>query len=404
MDRLPITADQNLVRRLNSVLILDLLRRFAPLSRAELSGRSGLNRSTVSSIISSLVEDGFVQETELQGSRVGRPGMDLVLNPRGGFAVGVELGVDFISVVTTDFTANILWSQHAATDPRDGQAHILEQALAVTKVAVDHGLEQGLRPLGIGIAVAGLVDSHQGKLMFAPNLGWRDVPLSGLWTERFRLPVFVENEANAAAVGEYYFGTARGVENFIFLSAGIGLGGGIMIGGKLFRGKSGYASEVGHMMIDPQGELCGCGKRGCWETLVGPRAVLRRVRKQLQAGATSSLKSLSNGDLEKISFEMVCAAAGSGDAVALQVLQEVGQNLGFGIANLLNIFNPELVVLGGALNCASAFLMPVVEKTAHENALELAYQGVHLVPSAFGDEAAVIGAVALVLDDIFNAN
>lgn len=394
------TADQGLIRKLNTAILLDALRRFAPLSRAELAARTGLNRSSVSIIINSLIEEGLVQETDLQTSKIGRPGMLLELNPKGGFAIGIELGVDFISVILTDFVASVQWRDQVGSDPNDDQITILERAADLTQHALDFGLNQGLRPLGIGLGVPGLVDLRQGKLIFAPNLHWNNVPLRLIWSQRFNLPTFVENEANAAALGEYYFGTAQGVDNFIYLSAGIGLGAGIVLDGKLFRGSHGYASEVGHMTVDPNGELCGCGKRGCWETQVGPRAVLRSVRKTIESGVPSTLCDRVEGDLERITFESVVQAASEGDSVTLLALQEVGEKLGIGVANLINIFNPELIVLGGALNRASAILLPIVEEMICDNALPPACENVHVTASAHGIDACLMGAIALVLEDI----
>ena len=394
------TADQGLIRKLNTAVLLDALRRFAPLSRAELAARTGLNRSTVSIIVTSLIEEGLIQETDLQSSKVGRPGMLLELNPKGGFAIGIELGVDFISIILTDFIARVQWREQVCSDPNEDQITILDCAATLTQHALDYGLSQGLRPLGIGVGVPGLVDLRQGKLIFAPNLHWNNVPLRLIWSQHFNLPIFVENEANAAALGEYYFGAAQGVDSFIYLSAGIGLGAGIVLDGKLFRGSNGYASEVGHMTVDPNGELCGCGKRGCWETQVGPRAVLRRVRKTLESGVPSALCDLVEGDLERISFESVVQAAGQGDSVALRALHEVGERLGIGVANLVNVFNPELIVLGGALNLASTILLPIVERLIRENALTPACENVRVAASAHGIDACLMGAVALVLDDI----
>ena len=394
------TADQGLIRKLNTAILLDALRRFAPLSRAELAARTGLNRSTVSSIVNSLIEEGLIQETDLQNSKIGRPGMLLELNPKGGFAIGIELGVDCISVILSDFIAQVLWREQACSDPNEDQITILDRAANLTQHALDFGLSLGLRPLGIGMGVPGLVDLHQGKLIFAPNLHWNNVPLRLIWSQRFNLPIFVENEANAAALGEYYFGAAQGVNDFIYLSAGIGLGAGIVLDGKLFRGSNGYASEVGHMTVEPNGELCGCGKRGCWETQVNPRAVLRRVRKTLETGVPSVLCDLVDGDLQYISFESVVQAASQGDSVALNALQEVGERLGIGVANLVNVFNPELIVLGGALNRASTILLPIVARLISENAIAPASENVRVAASAHGIDACLMGAIALVLEDI----
>jgi glucokinase-like ROK family protein len=394
------TADQGLIRKMNTAVVLDILRRFAPLSRAELAARSGLNRSTVSLIINSLLEGGFVQETDLQSPKIGRPGMLLVLNPKGGFAVGVEIGVDFISVILTDFVANVLWRQRQPSCASTDQISVLDRASELTQAAIDRGLEQGLRPLGIGVGVPGLVDIRQGKLVLAPNLNWDNVPFRLMWSQRFDLPIYVENEANAAAMAEYYFGNARGVNSFIYLSAGIGLGGGVMIDGKLFRGSSGYGGEVGHMTVDPQGELCGCGNYGCWETKVSPRAVLSRVRRTLSDGTPSLLKELVDGDLDKLTFDIVIQAARSGDKVALEALQDVGNYLGLGVANLINIFNPELIVLGGALSTANEFFLSAAQAIACQGALKPSCENIQFAVSAHGEDACVMGAAALVLDDI----
>jgi glucokinase-like ROK family protein len=394
------TADQNLVRKFNTAVVLDILRRQAPVSRAEVAACTGLNRSTISSIVNGLLEDGLVQETTLQSDRVGRPGMLLELNPGGGFAVGVELGVDFISVIGTDFVAHALWHQRVVSDPADGQLQILERAVALTQAALDDGTARGLRPLGIGVGVPGLVDLREGMLRLAPNLGWKNTPLRLMWTQRFNLPVFVENDGNAAALGEYYFGVARGINNFIYLNASIGLGAGVLIGGKLFRGSRGYAAEIGHMTLDPNGELCGCGKRGCLETMVGPRTVVRRVRQALAAGAASTRLPVSGVGLNAITYDQVTEAARQGDATSLAALQEVGKYLGIGIANLTNIFNPQMVVLGGALNSASDILLPIVERVVSASAMGIIGEDVKIIPSAHGTEACVMGAVALVLDDI----
>ena len=395
------TADQMLVRKLNTSRILDCLRTRSPISRAGLSSIVGLNRSTVSSLINGLIVEGFVREIGLQASARGRPGMLLEIDPGGGCAVGVEIGVDFISVILTDFIAQVLWQRHTVTNSQDGQDHIVECAAGIIQQALEIGQERGLRRLGIGLGVPGLVDVRQGNLVFAPNLRWRDVPFRQMWTQRFGLPVFVENEANAAALGEYYFGIARDVRNLIYLSAGVGLGGGIIIEGRLFRGSGGYAGEVGHMTIDSGSELCGCGKRGCWETMVGPRAIIRRVKEALGENGASEIRTLVGDDLSRVDVDVVVQAAQAGDLLAKTSLEEVAVMLGKGIANLVNAFNPEMVVLGGALSLASPFLLPVIEETVQQHALAQPQEIVTITASAHGKHACVMGAVALVLDNIF---
>lgn len=399
------TADQVWVRKMNRSLILKTLRTDHTLSRARLASETGLNPSTVSNIINDLLNENLVMETHLFQPDIGRPSRLLELNPSGGCALGVEINVDYLLAILTDFTANILWRKRVAIDPREGQQKILSEIEALISNGLHTEQSSGLKVLGISIAVPGLVDYRNGYLKIAPNLQWHDVPILDILQERFDIPIFVENEANAAALGEYYFGAARGVENFIYLSTGVGLGGGIVIDGKLFRGSFGYASEVGHVTFDVDGELCGCGKRGCWETFVSPRAVERRVRRTLRTGTgeNSIIRDMAGGNLEQITFKMVLEAARNGDKVAVAALHEVGGYLGIGIANLLNIFNPKMIVLGGAFNQGSTIILPVVQETVEANTLSPNRENVDIVASAHGTDASVMGAVAIVLDDFLRA-
>jgi glucokinase-like ROK family protein len=394
------TGDQMLVRRLNTAIILDRLRLNAPLSRAGISSCTGLNRSTVSSIVSALIKEGLVHETEFQKDKLGRPGLLLELSPSGARAIGVQIGVDFVSVMLADFVAKPIWHKRVAIDPAIGQAIFIERTGDLIQEALQQAKRNGSQMLGICVGVPGLVDLNLGELVFAPNLKWRRVPLRQILAGRFDVPVFVENDANASALGEYYFGVARAVKDFVYLTADIGLGGGIILGGKLFRGKGGYAGEVGHMSFDPNGALCACGRRGCWESLVSPRSVVQNIRATLSDGTESLIRDLVQGNLNDISFDTVLQAANANDRVALQALQGVGQWLGRGIANLVNTFNPELVVLGGALARASKILTPAIEATVKETALRQPQETLQIATSAYGSEACVVGAIAIVLDEI----
>ena len=396
----PQTADQALVRKLNTSTVMDCIRLSAPLSRAELAVRTGLNRSTISSIIDGLIEMGFVHETVRQDPKIGRPGMLLQLNPEGGFAVGIELGVDFITVVATNFVAQVLWRIRTPIHPGDPQIAILEQAEQTISQALVHGRSLGLRPLGIGAGVPGLVDARQGKLVFAPNLKWVDVPVRLMWMRRFDLPVFVENEANCAALGEFFYGVAHGVNNFVYLKTDVGLGGGILLDGHVFRGADGFGGEIGHMTLYEGGEVCGCGRRGCWETYVSSPKVVERVRRKLSEGAQSVMSQFVGNDLGQLTIDVLVQAARQNDPLALQELQEVGRHLAVGVANLINVFNPEMVVLGGELSPCGPWLIPVIDAYLQENILPPLRESIRLEVSSQGLDASVIGAVALVLDDI----
>jgi glucokinase-like ROK family protein len=394
------TADQDMVRRVNKSLVLNTLRLHAPISRAEVADRTGLNRSTVTHIVNALIEAGLVSEQPFDRNTVGRPSIALTLRPEGGAVIGVEIGVDFISVLLTNFISQPLWRVWIDTDPACSQSDIL----AKTEEAIDQAIlisrDRQLRMIGIGVGIPGLVDMQKGELIFAPNLRWRNLPLGNRWAKRFNLPVYVENEANLAALGEYYFGIARNVENFIYLSSGIGLGGGILVSGHLFRGGHGFAGEIGHMQRDPNGELCACGRIGCWETQVGPRAVLQRIKKVLQDSPALPRPDGVTEDLKGLTFRKVVNAALNGDPLCLHSIEEAAYHLAVGIADLVNIFNPELVVIGGALSQAQPILQAVIEKTVFSNTLSPSVDQLKIEFSERGKDACVYGAIAIVLDDI----
>jgi len=393
------------VREINLSIILNTLREAAPLSRAQLAARTGLNKTTVSSLVRELIDRQFVREIGYGRSGGGRPAMMLELNPQAGYIIGVEIGVDFILVILTDFTAHVLWRWQEEINPDQPPETILDRAINATHTAIDH-YETHVSPdgdsplLGIGVGIPGLIDTDSGMVIFAPNLGWRDVPAREKFTATFDVPIFVDNDANASAMGEHYFGAARQVNDFVYLAAGVGLGGGIVLNGQLYRGISGYAGEIGHMTIIPDGELCKCGNRGCWETLVSQTAVIRRVRRAIESGKHSLVSQLVNDDLRRISISLIAQAAKASDEVARQALEETGEYLGIGIANLINSFDPELVVFGGVLSFASEFLLPAIEATIKQRARVRPQDLPQVKVSAHGFDACVMGCVALVLYDI----
>ena len=392
------TADQLYVRKHNTALVLDLVRKHAPLSRATISAMSGLNRSTVSSIVSELIEEGFVIETELQGEKVGRPGILLTLNPSGGAFLGIEINVDFLSGVLVDFSTKLIAKRLKPSNPADEQHAILNNVQNLISELLREADTLGLSVMGIGIGLPGVVDTENGDLVYAPNLNWRNVPVRSHFQNIFEIPVFVDNEANCGMLGEYRFGVSQQFKDTIFLSANVGLGGGILSNGEVFRGSHGFASEIGHSVIDPSGPLCGCGRHGCWETFVGTKFIVEAVKDKLKSNASPVLEILStNGNIQ---FADVLKAAEAGDELAVSTLKRVGQHLGTGIANLVNIFNPRQVVLGGVLSQAAEMLMPEMEAVVFSESLSTLRADLQLDVSELGEEACLMGAVSLVYDAV----
>jgi glucokinase-like ROK family protein len=404
------TGDQMWVRERNLAIVLNYLwEANRPVSRTHLVQVSGLNKSTVGSLLAQLQSWGFVRENGVSEPRPGRPGALIDMNPEAGRLIGAEIGVGFVSAVVTDLTARVIWCRKIETfmdretpaTPQD-QAQVLKQAENLVQEAIQQATAGETRLFGIGLGVPGLVDHATGTLLFAPNLKWSNVPLRDMWRKRFGVPVVVENEAKAATLGEWMLGVARQVDNFIYLSAGVGLGGGLMIDGRLYGGRGGFAGEVGHMTLEPDGPPCNCGSRGCWEVLIGPTAIIQRVRQAVVEGHAANLLALCGGDVEAIRMEHVLQAAEQGEPAVLNTLDEVGHYLGIGIANLINTFNPNLVVLGGVLSLAGPYILPRAQQEVNARALDVARKGVEITLSAFKFDACVMGGAALILHEILN--
>lgn len=399
------TGDQNWVRERNlSIVLRYIWDAGQPIARARLTEISGLNKSTMGNLLTQLEAWRFVRETGTLSVGPGRPGTLIDIHPNGGRIIGAEIGVDFISVVLTDLKANSVWRKKIDTNGSvRQQADIIALTERLFREAIEEVRATDQRLLGIGVGVPGLVDHATGALLFAPNLGWSNVPLRSMW-RRYGVPVMIENEANAAALGEHMIGTAKNIDNFIYLSAGVGLGGGLMIGGRLYGGVGGYAGEIGHMTLLPDGPPCACGNRGCWETFVGPTAIVERVQQAAQEGRASILMSLPEvrGEARAIRLPHIFEAAARGDEAVRQVLDEVGRYLGIGIANLLNAFNPSMVVLGGVLSLAGPYLLPRVRREVDERALGAARSNVEIKLSAFKFDACVMGGASLIMREILN--
>jgi glucokinase-like ROK family protein len=394
------TGDQALVREMNLSTVSRYLQGSGPLSRAKLATLTGLNKTTISSLVEDLLTRGLVHEVGLDTSGGGRPARLLELAPQAGCIIGVALGVDFVSVILTDFVGRVLLHHRVETDPSAPQDAILAQTLQLIDATVAASQEQGTRLLGIGLATPGTVNPDEGVLVFSPNLQWHNVPFRQILVQHTGLPAFVDNDANAAAIAEHLFGVARQVQNFIAVFAGVGVGGGLFLNGKLYRGAYGFAGEIGHtsFMIESYRRPCRCGSRGCWETSVAQDSIIERMRARLAVGRNSIVSKLMAEQHSPLTLPLIIQAVNDGDTEAQEALIETGSLLGLGIASLISIFDPELIVLGGPLSMAGSYLVPPI-KEAVENAVLPEIRGhVEITLSAFGADASVMGAAALVTE------
>jgi predicted NBD/HSP70 family sugar kinase/DNA-binding XRE family transcriptional regulator len=335
-----ITGDQSLLKRINSIALIRLVKSEAGLSRAELAKRSGLTKSTVSLLVQELIDEGWLceQAAPVSGS-IGRRPTPLQLDPSRLALLGAEIGVDYLNVVSCNLHGQVLDSNLQPF--RHGELDASLRALA-DMVAEQHRrlLQQGRKPLGLGVGIPGTVDAQGHRIGFVPNLTWHDLEihaplLASLTAAGVRdLPLTILNEANAAALSEYVFGVDQRFDSLVYLSIGIGLGGGIVLGDRLYLGHDGSAAEVGHTMLQLDGPLCRCGRHGCAETFVSQRAISMDV-----TGVADPI--LSTAELAR-QLQL-------GDHRVVESVGRAGRYLGMLMQNLCNTLDPAVIVLGGPL-------------------------------------------------------
>lgn len=373
------------IRRLNVIRLFHALRESPNASQAELGRLTGLDKATTSAVVAQLLEEGLIERAQgPRARRIGRPETALAIAPSAGLLVGARLEPGTIRIVTTTLAGTVL--KHLQI-PGSTDIH---KAAALLHEGIDRAVAAsgpGLPVRGVGVGIPGLMD-REGRLVLAPNLGWRDTPIRGLLESALGVPVYVDNDTKAAAMAERLFGACRDVEDFVYLTGHSGVGGGLVLGGRLYRGAEGFAGEVGHLTVEPDGRPCGCGKRGCLETYVSESAILAQAAER--GRAFPDLAALA-------------AAAREGDQPLSALLAEVGDRLGFALSYLVNLLNPEMVVLGGNLSVAADLFLPALNRTLERHALEPMRRNLRLLVSPLGPEAVPMGGVALAIEGFLSA-
>ncbi|MDF2874675.1 MAG: Glucokinase [Sporomusa sp.] len=336
----------------NAEQIFNIIRRQGPVSRADIARCTGLTPPTVTNITNKLLESGIISDYMIGASSGGRRPLLLKINPAAGQVIIIHIR----SFKMIGYVVDAAFKAHAElTVSIKGLSYeaVLQQILAVIdqcRQAVTTTL------IAIGVVIRGPVRTKEGISVFAPNIGWKNVPLKYIIEEKNRVPAFIENDSHVLAYGEYYFGVAKGANNLVLLKVGHGIGSGIMFNGSLYRGINGSAGEVGHTVIDVAGPLCSCGNCGCMEAMASETALVDLMTAAIRCGQTTLLTGIVHGDLEAVTAEDIYHAADLGDPLAIKILSRVAGYLGIGIANLVNIFNPELVVIGGGLAKARQYI------------------------------------------------
>lgn len=377
-----LTWNQQVVKRNNKSLVFQIIQEQAPISRADIAGRLGLNKSTVSSLVNELVEEELAYETGPGESSGGRRPVMLLFNQYAGYSIGIDIGVNYILGVLTDLQGNIV-NEKNINIHRLGYQDVMKNVKKIIDSLLEAVPPSRYGVVGIGVGVPGIVDK-EGQVLLAPNLGWEKVFLKQQLEDQYNLPIIIENEANAGAYGEKRFGAGQERNNIIYISAGIGIGVGLILNGELYQGINGFSGEAGHMKIEIAGRKCSCGREGCWEAYASEHALLENAKKHFDK--ETSLEELIDHSEQNTVNEL---------------FNETGKYLGYGIANLINTLNPEQVIIGNRMSVAKPFLKAGLEKAIGEQGLQFHQDNLEITFSKLSIYSAALGVSAFVVENFF---
>ena len=391
--------DGRLMQRANRAMVLELVRNDPALSRAAIVRRTGLSPATVSGIIDYLVRQGFIREegAEITGL-VGRRPLRLAFNPSARYALGIDVDVDVVSAALVDLGGRTGTVYRAPVPAGTSPAQVLDLAAGIARQAIQDVPAE--RVLGVGMAIPGMVQWPQGVNLFSPNYGWRNVPVRALMEERLGRSVLTDNEVRAVALAEQQFGAARQARTIVFLDVGMGVGGAVILDGVLYRGVHGAAGEMGHNTVEPNGPRCGCGNRGCLEVFCSVRGLVARAVEALAEGRPSVLAGLS---AQEMTVSHLARAAADGDDLARELLTRAATFLGLAVANAVDNWDPELVVLSGPVIREGGDLFEKLLAEEQRTVLETGRAGVRITRAVLDEHAKIIGAATLVIAEYLAA-
>lgn len=373
------TWNQQVVKKNNKALVLQIIIEKEQISRADIAQVSGLNKTTVSLLVNELLEEELIFESGPGISSGGRRPVILHFNKEAGYTIGVDIGVNYVLCVLTDLQGKIIIEKNQIVQrtPYSGIISIVQtmiQSLLEEMPASKYGV------VGIGAGVPGIVNS-EGTILLAPNLGWTNIQLKADLEKMFQIPVIIENEAKAGAVGEQQFGAGQDFQNIIYISAGIGIGVGIIFNKQLYQGKNGFSGEMGHMIIQMNGKRCNCGSRGCWEAYASEQALLEMAEQNAET------------------LEQLVQLADNGDQTARDLFKEAGNYLGYGINNIINTFNPDQIILGNRMALAKDWIEEAIQTTIVNHTLPYHKREMQFNFSKLSKYSTVLGVSAFVVEN-----
>lgn len=383
------TYNQHVVKKGNKSLVLETIINTSPISRAKIANLTGLNKGTVSSLVGELLEEKLINESGPGKSSGGRRPVILHFNEQAGYSIGIDLGVNYILGILTDLQGNI---RHESTVRFTDLSYeeIKIKLFETIDYLIQHSPASPYGIVGIGIGVPGTV-SKDGEILLAPNLAWKNVHIKTIIQEKYDIPVIIENEANAGAHGEKRFGAGKDFDNIVYISVGMGIGVGLILNGKIYKGNNGFSGELGHMTIEVNGAECRCGNKGCWELYASEQALIKNAQ---QLGITLSPD-------EEILFEVLQQHAENGEKEIIDLFEQVGEYLGVGINNIINIFNPQQVIIGNRIASAERWIQEPLNKRIINQTLWFQQKDLQVNFSELSTHSAALGVAAYAIEAFF---
>ncbi|MBU9742869.1 ROK family protein [Lachnospiraceae bacterium ASD3451] len=392
---------RDLMRVYNKSEVMEIMRKNKSVYRAELARMTGLSMPTIMKITDEFIRNGLIADVGKGVSSGGKPPMLLELIPEARLFIGMDISGAMFKCIIMDLRGGVVYRRVRVKGELDKKENIIDSIIEFIEATVsESGIDEN-KLSGIGIGVPGLVETQEGRVITSIDYNWKNVDVRTPLQKHFKLPVYVENSSKVMAIGEKWFGNGDDSDNFALVTVGRGIGAALIMNGEIYKGFYNMSGEVGHMVIDPNGPLCKCGKRGCLETLASGNAIANQARQLVDVSGGSIMLEMVHGDKSKIESDVVFKAAAKGDLLAQRIVDNVIDSLCIGLGNLISLIDCQLIVLTGCVVKDNEYLLERVKSRINETrSLYYGKMPVDVKLSTMGEEAAVVGAATLPLRNL----
>lgn len=393
------TGDAKLMQQLNRSIVLNMIREHGPISRSEISKRCRISPSTATSAVQDLINEGYVQEVGTGASSGGRKPIMVRFSPDNRFLIGASITNSQISVAQLNLESKVIRKRVFTGEMLRGEAVISKTTELLEQLLNEIGPLD--KCIGISVTIPGIVDADLGVIRYNTKLQLKDVHLASMMESRFHLKTRVENDANAIVLAEKTFGKFKKHGNLFYIEIGDGVGAGILYKDTILRGARGGAGEFGHTSVDRSGIRCDCGNVGCLENYVSWPAVYSRILSSVALGRTTLMQEYADHDLHRITPDVFHRALTAGDKLAADIAEEIVQYLGAGLVNLIHLFHPEVIIIGGNFVGNSAYLLDKLQSYITRHAMRILTEDLRICTTSLEEDPKLKGAAAVLLQDIF---